>query len=145
MACSVCEHLNLREMDSEPKLCFNNRSWIWLAPRCTLQNAATYIFFAFSTSCGRFPSCHVLHTRCMSCTPRGAFFFLLWTPITNQQLSHAFKFSFRTCSILWSIEEEVLCQKSWSSSFFSCLRFWHHSSFVKCYKADSILMLLSGA
>lgn len=51
-----------------------------------------------------------------------------------------------TCSVQGSTEEQVLCQRAHLLFFrFPYLRFWHHSSFVKCYQSADILTLLSGA
>lgn len=49
-----------------------------------------------------------------------------------------------TCSAHWSIEEQILCRRA-HHFFFPCLRFWHHSSFVKCYQSADILIFLLGA
>lgn len=71
--------------------------------------------------------------------PRGAFFIYLfilsWIPITNQQLSHAFEFSFRD---LYSVEHWRVgfLPKGWSSFFFflfEILGIVHLWSFTVCW------------
>lgn len=96
MACSVTEQLILGEMlHQNSALVTSSESWhlsgflLYFLGRChrhplcfSSPLGATVSFMPCSTD-----KMHVTH-------PKGCVFFL-WIPITNQQLSHAFKFSFR--------------------------------------------------